>query len=45
MIVNTISSAAGAEVRVRFVTAAAGSIVIAVIAAILVNNKGDAANH
>ncbi len=45
VIVNTISSAAGAEVRVRFVTAAAGSIVIAVIAAILVNNKGDAANH
>lgn len=45
VIVNTISSAAGAEVRVRFVTAAAGSIVIAVIAAILVNNKGNAANH
>lgn len=42
VIVNAVSSAAGAEVRTRFVTAAAGSIVIAVIAAFLINNKGNA---
>lgn len=45
VIVNAVSFAAGADVRARFVTAAIGSIVIAVIAAILVNNKGNAEKH
>lgn len=42
VIVNAVSSAAGTEVKTRFVTAAAGSIVIAVIAAFLINDKGNA---
>lgn len=42
VIVNAVSSAAGAEVKTRFVTAAAGSIIIAVIAAFLINNKENA---
>ncbi len=41
VIINAAASAAGTDVGARFVTAAAGSIVIAVIAAILVNNKGN----
>lgn len=44
VIVNAVASAAGTDVRARFVTAAAGCIVIAVIAAFLVNNKGNAEN-
>lgn len=44
IIVNAASSAAGTDVGAKFVTAAIGSIVIAVIAAFLVNNKGNAEN-
>lgn len=45
VIVNTIASAAGTDVRAKLVTAAIGCIAIAVIAAFLVNNKGNAENH
>lgn len=43
IILNTASSVAGTDVKARFIVAAVGSIIIAVLAGLFVNNKGNAA--